>query len=143
MKQWEKMRAVRAIAGVEDAHRRYRAQRGDLLHPAPPAGGSPVMSSSISRPAERIAERLEKLDEEPWVREMRMVDKALLEICGGMPERKRRKTIRALVTNLQRKGMYQFEYLGIDWMSRRSFYRLRERLVALVARRLTEKPEKP
>ena len=140
-----KQQALWIVRGYKASLRRYMAARQDVILATPcsfgeyAAGGETCRqyyphSSDVGRPVENMQQALERLERSPDARRVAAVDKAKLLIGNDLQdEALRRKFTNAILLNCESGRNYPFEILGVDGLSRRDFYRRRNRFLQDVA----------
>ena len=140
-----KQQALWIVRGYKASLRRYMAARQDVILATPrsfweyAAGGETCRqyyphSSDIGRPVENMQQALERLERSPDARRVAAVDKAKLLIGNDLQDEElRRKLTNAILLNCESGRNYPFEILGVDGLSRRDFYRRRNRFLQDVA----------
>lgn len=140
-----KQQALWIVRGYKASLRRYMAARQDVILATPCSFGEYVSegetsrqyfphSSEVGRPVENMQQALERLEQCPDARRVAAVDKAKLLIGNDLQDKElRRKLTNAILLNCESGRNYPFEILGVDGLSRRDFYRRRNRFLQDVA----------
>ena len=140
-----KQQALWIVRGYKASLRRYMAARQDVILATPCSFGEYVAgeetcrqyfphSSDVGRPVENMQQALERLEQSPDARRVAAVDKAKLLIGEDLQDGElRRKLTNAILLNCESGRNYPFEILGVDGLSRRDFYRRRNRFLHDVA----------
>lgn len=140
-----KQQALWIVRGYKASLRRYMAARQDVILATPCSFGEYVSggetrrqyfphSSDVGRPVENMQQALERLEQSPDARRVAAVDKAKLLIGEDLQDGElRRKLTNAILLNCESGRNYPFEILGVDGLSRRDFYRRRNRFLHDVA----------
>ena len=140
-----KQQALWIVRGYKASLRRYMAARQDVILATLcsfgeyAAGGETCRqyfphSSDVGRPVENMQQALERLERSPDARRVAAVDKAKLLIGNDIQDEElRRKLTNAILLNCESGRNYPFEILGVDGLSRRDFYRRRNRFLQTVA----------
>lgn len=140
-----KQQALWIVRGYKASLRRYMAARQDVILATPCSFGEYVAgeetcrqyfphSSEVGRPVENMQQALERLEQSPDARRVAAVDKAKLLIGEDLQDKElRRKLTNAILLNCESGRNYPFEILGVDGLSRRDFYRRRNRFLQDVA----------
>lgn len=140
-----KQQALWIVRGYKASLRRYMAARQDVILATPCSFGEYVAgeetcrqyfphSSEVGRPVENMQQALERLERCPDARRVAAVDKAKLLIGEDLQDEElRRKLTNAILLNCESGRNYPFEILGVDGLSRRDFYRRRNRFLQDVA----------
>ena len=140
-----KQQALWIVRGYKASLRRYMAARQDVILATPCSFGEYVSggetrrqyfphSSEVGRPVENMQQALERLEQSPDARRVAAVDKAKLLIGEDLQDGElRRKLTNAILLNCESGRNYPFEILGVDGLSRRDFYRRRNRFLQDVA----------
>ena len=140
-----KQQALWIVRGYKASLRRYMAARQDVILATPCSFGEYVAgeetcrqyfphSSEVGRPVENMQQALERLEQCPDARRVAAVDKAKLLIGEDLQDEElRRKLTNAILLNCESGRNYPFEILGVDGLSRRDFYRRRNRFLQDVA----------
>ena len=140
-----KQQALWIVRGYKASLRRYMAARQDVILATPCSFGEYVSggetcrqyfphSSDVGRPVENMQQALERLERCPDARRVAAVDKAKLLIGEDLQDEElRRKLTNAILLNCESGRNYPFEILGVDGLSRRDFYRRRNRFLHDVA----------
>lgn len=140
-----KQQALWIVRGYKASLRRYMAARQDVILATPCSFGEYVSggetrrqyfshSSDVGRPVENMQQALERLERCPDARRVAAVDKAKLLIGEDLQDKElRRKLTNAILLNCESGRNYPFEILGVDGLSRRDFYRRRNRFLQNVA----------
>lgn len=140
-----KQQALWIVRGYKASLRRYMAARQDVILATPCSFGEYVSggetrrqyfphSSDVGRPVENMQQALERLEQSPDARRVAAVDKAKLLIGEDLQDEElRRKLTNAILLNCESGRNYPFEILGVDGLSRRDFYRRRNRFLQDVA----------
>ena len=140
-----KQQALWIVRGYKASLRRYMAARQDVILATPCSFGEYVSegetrrqyfphSSEVGRPVENMQQALERLEQCPDARRVAAVDKAKLLIGEDLQDKElRRKLTNAILLNCESGRNYPFEILGVDGLSRRDFYRRRNRFLQDVA----------
>lgn len=140
-----KQQALWIVRGYKASLRRYMAARQDIILATPCSFGEYVAgdetcrqyyphSSETGRPVENMQQALERLERSPDARRVAAVDKAKLLIGNDLQDEElRRKLTNAILLNCESGRNYPFEILGVDGLSRRDFYRRRNRFLQDVA----------
>ena len=140
-----KQQALWIVRGYKASLRRYMAARQDVILATPCSFGEYVSggetrrqyfphSSDVGRPVENMQQALERLERCPDARRVAAVDKAKLLIGEDLQDGElRRKLTNAILLNCESGRNYPFEILGVDGLSRRDFYRRRNRFLHDVA----------
>lgn len=140
-----KQQALWIVRGYKASLRRYMAARQDVILATPCSFGEYVSggetrrqyfphSSEVGRPVENMQQALERLEQCPDARRVAAVDKAKLLIGEDLQDEElRRKLTNAILLNCESGRNYPFEILGVDGLSRRDFYRRRNRFLQDVA----------
>lgn len=140
-----KQQALWIVRGYKASLRRYMAARQDVILATPCSFGEYVSggetrrqyfphSSDVGRPVENMQQALERLERCPDARRVAAVDKAKLLIGEDLQDEElRRKLTNAILLNCESGRNYPFEILGVDGLSRRDFYRRRNRFLQDVA----------
>lgn len=140
-----KQQALWIVRGYKASLRRYMAARQDVILATPCSFGEYVSggetrrqyfphSSEAGRPVENMQQALERLERSPDARRVAAVDKAKLLIGNDLQDEElRRKLTNAILLNCESGRNYPFEILGVDGLSRRDFYRRRNRFLQDVA----------
>ena len=140
-----KQQALWIVRGYKASLRRYMAARQDVILATPCSFGEYVAgeetcrqyfphSSEVGRPVENMQQALERLEQSPDARRVAAVDKAKLLIGEDLQDEElRRKLTNAILLNCESGRNYPFEILGVDGLSRRDFYRRRNRFLQDVA----------
>ena len=140
-----KQQALWIVRGYKASLRRYMAARQDVILATPCSFGEYVSggetrrqyfphSSDVGRPVENMQQVLERLERCPDARRVAAVDKAKLLIGEDLQDKElRRKLTNAILLNCESGRNYPFEILGVDGLSRRDFYRRRNRFLQDVA----------
>lgn len=140
-----KQQALWIVRGYKASLRRYMAARQDVILATPCSFGEYVSegetrrqyfphSSEVGRPVENMQQALERLEQCPDARRVAAVDKAKLLIGEDLQDEElRRKLTNAILLNCESGRNYPFEILGVDGLSRRDFYRRRNRFLQTVA----------
>lgn len=140
-----KQQALWIVRGYKASLRRYMAARQDVILATPCSFGEYVAgeetcrqyfphSSEVGRPVENMQQALERLERSPDARRVAAVDKAKLLIGEDLQDEElRRKLTNAILLNCESGRNYPFEILGVDGLSRRDFYRRRNRFLQDVA----------
>ena len=140
-----KQQALWIVRGYKASLRRYMAARQDVILATPCSFGEYVSggetrrqyfphSSEVGRPVENMQQALERLERCPDARRVAAVDKAKLLIGEDLQDKElRRKLTNAILLNCESGRNYPFEILGVDGLSRRDFYRRRNRFLQDVA----------
>ena len=140
-----KQQALWIVRGYKASLRRYMAARQDVILATPCSFGEYVSggetrrqyfphSSDVGRPVENMQQALERLEQSPDARRVAAVDKAKLLIGEDLQDEElRRKLTNAILLNCESGRNYPFEILGVDGLSRRDFYRRRNRFLQTVA----------
>lgn len=140
-----KQQALWIVRGYKASLRRYMAARQDVILATPCSFGEYVSggetrrqyfshSSDVGRPVENMQQALERLERCPDARRVAAVDKAKLLIGEDLQDKElRRKLTNAILLNCESGRNYPFEILGVDGLSRRDFYRRRNRFLQDVA----------
>ena len=140
-----KQQALWIVRGYKASLRRYMAARQDVILATPCSFGEYVSggetrrqyfshSSDVGRPVENMQQALERLERCPDARRVAAVDKAKLLIGEDLQDKElRRKLTNAILLNCESGRNYPFEILGVDGLSRRDFYRRRNRFLHDVA----------
>lgn len=140
-----KQQALWIVRGYKASLKRYMAARQDVILATPCSFGEYVAgdetcrqyfphSSEAGRPVENMQQALERLERSPDARRVAAVDKAKLLIGNDLQDEElRRKLTNAILLNCESGRNYPFEILGVDGLSRRDFYRRRNRFLQDVA----------
>ena len=128
-----------AVRNYEQARRAYLQERAAILN----STNSSLMDTGRSRgqwaggrATEQKAARLEDLERLQWVKEMHALERARDRIGAGMPEEMRKTLQAAIMLNCTNGKKYPFERLYTVGISRRTFYRHRQRFLDDVAAEL-------
>ena len=140
-----KQQALWIVRGYKASLRRYMAARQDVILATPCSFGEYVSegetrrqyfphSSEVGRPVENMQQALERLEQSPDASRVAAVDKAKRLIGEDLQDGElRRKLTNAILLNCESGRNYPFEILGVDGLSRRDFYRRRNRFLHDVA----------
>lgn len=135
------MTQAQAIArNYEQARRAYHQERAAILN----STSGNVMDTSRSRgqwaggrTTETKATKLESLERLQWVREMHAVEHARDRIGASLPDEMRETLRKAIMLNVSSGKRYPFERLYVVGISRRTFYRFRQRFLDDIAAELS------
>lgn len=132
-------RAQLAARSYENRRHEYARERWNIIHD----GGSSLQGEARSRgqwsgnrTTEAKAAKLESLERLQWVREMHAVERARDRIGADLPEEMRKALQAAIMLNCSNGRRYPFEELYTVGVSRRTFYRHRQRFLDDVATEL-------
>ena len=132
-------RAQFVAKNYEQARRAYLQERAAILN----STNSSLMDTGRSRgqwaggrAVEVRAARLESLERSAWVREMHAVEHARDRIGADLPEEMRKALQAAIMLNCANGKKYPFEHLYTIGITRRTFYRHRQRFLDDVASEL-------
>ena len=135
------MTRAQAIAkNYEQARRAYLQERAAILN----STNSSLMDTGRSRgqwaggrTTETKATKLESLELLQWVREMHAVERARDRIGASLPDEMRETLRKAIMLNVSSGKRYPFERLYVVGISRRTFYRFRQRFLDDIAAELS------
>lgn len=135
------MTRAQAIAkNYEQARREYVRERSAILN----STGSSLQGEASSRgqwsgnrTTEAKAAKLESLERFQWVKEMHAVEHARDRIGASLPDEMRRALQAAIMLNCTSGRRYPFERLYTVGISRRTFYRFRQRFFDDIAAELS------
>lgn len=140
-----KQTCIWLVRGYERRVRNYLCWREDIIHSSPCLYTTYIQNgeecrqyfghgSSPGKPIENKQEQLEAIEGFPETQRMRAVEQALVHIGNDLQnEELRQKLKEGIYLNCQNRKQYPFELLGIDGISRMSFYRRKDKFLIDIA----------